>query len=88
MLTENIQVLVAIRHNSRELMQNNALQVARRYEKEAKERLRHISLAAAGLDSVKAKRSTSGPTPGSGLDETWYEENRNTSYRDGVESLG
>ncbi|QPG95676.1 hypothetical protein C2857_001643 [Epichloe festucae Fl1] len=82
------KLLVAVRHNSRELMQKNALQVARRYEKEAKERLRHMSLAVAGLDSVNAKRSTSGPTPGSGLDEAWYEENRNTSHRDGVESLG
>lgn len=69
-------------------MQKNALQVARRYEKEAKERLRRISLVAAGLDSFNAKSSTLGAIPGPGANDAWCDEKGNTSYRDETEALG
>jgi len=88
MLTGNLQLLVAVRPDSREMMQCNALRVARHYEKEAKERLRRISLAVAGLDSINAKKSTSGALAGPGVDEAWYDEERDTAYRDGIEALG
>lgn len=57
-------------------MQKEALRVAQNYEREAKERLRRISLTAAGLDAVGGKKVTAGHASGSGLDEAWYDESR------------
>ncbi|KAG5930125.1 hypothetical protein E4U42_002861 [Claviceps africana] len=82
------KLLVAVRPDSREMMHYNALQVARQYEKEAKERLRRISLAVAGLDSINAPKSTPGALVGPGVDESWYEEERDTPHRSGIEALG
>ncbi|KAK2594528.1 hypothetical protein QQS21_007747 [Conoideocrella luteorostrata] len=82
------KLLVAVRPDARVSMQKDAIQVANNYEREAKERLRRISLVAAGLDLVGAKKSAAGPAVGSGVDEAWYEENRNTSYQGGVETFG
>ncbi|KAG6005756.1 hypothetical protein E4U21_007707 [Claviceps maximensis] len=80
------KLLVAVRPDSRETMQCNALRVARHYETEAKERFRRISLAVAGLDFINDKRSTLGGLDGSGVDEAWYEEDRDTPSRHGIEA--
>jgi COP9 signalosome complex subunit 1 len=70
-------------------MQKNALQVAQNYEREAKERLRRISLAAAGLDVVGAKKATAAVAAGSSLDEAWYDENtQSPSQNVGAEVVG
>ncbi|KAG6040002.1 hypothetical protein E4U41_001724 [Claviceps citrina] len=82
------KLLVAVRPDSREMMQQNALEVARRYEKEAKERLRRISLAVAGLDSVYGMKAATGALLGQGIDEAWQGEKRNTPYQGGLEALG
>lgn len=65
-------------------MQKEALQVAQNYEREAKERLRRISLIAAGLDAVGGKKAAAGHAAGSGLDEAWYDESKQSSYQGGV----
>lgn len=53
-------------------MENNAIKVALKYEKEATERLRRISIVAAGLEVTSSKKDHAhGPS-----DEAWYEENR------------
>ena len=52
-------------------MQKQALDVAQKYEQEAKERLRRMNIIAAGLEVVGNKK------PGGGrqtVDEIWYEE--------------
>lgn len=48
-------------------MQAKALNVARKYEHEAKERLRRINVIASGLEVTRGKRQT---------DEHWYEGER------------
>ena len=64
-------------------MQKEALQVAVKYEREARERLRRISIVAAGLDVVGARKdSGGGPAAGSSHDEAWYEDSRISSYRE------
>ncbi|KAG6014240.1 hypothetical protein E4U43_006773 [Claviceps pusilla] len=82
------KLLVAVRPDSREMMQRNALRVAHHYEKEAKERLRRMSLAVAGLDLINAKKSTPGDFTRPGVDEAWYDDDRDTSLRDGIEASG
>ena len=62
-------------------MQKEALLAARNYEREAKERLRRISLTAAGLDAVGGKKTTAGGAAGSSLGEGWYEENMQSSLQ-------
>lgn len=70
-------------------MQRDALTVSRNYEREAKERLRRISLVAAGLDIIGPKKHTPGLATGSSLDEAWYEENKGSSSHQGsVEATG
>lgn len=53
-------------------MQKQALEVATKYEEEAKERLRRISLIAAGLEA--AGRAKGPGLGGRGIDEQWYGE--------------
>lgn len=62
-------------------MQKEALQVAQSYEREAKERLRRIGLAATGLDVVGGKKATPGLPSGSGLDEAWYDDSRQPPFQ-------
>lgn len=50
-------------------MQKQALDVARKYEQEAKERLRRMSIMAAGLETPPFRKSTGG--------DEWYGEPRN-----------
>lgn len=54
-------------------MQRHALETARKYEEEAKERLRRISLIAAGLEVHGQNRL---PSVGSraGADDSWFDE--------------
>lgn len=56
-------------------MQTNALAVARKYEQEAKERLRRMNIIVAGLEVSGAKKQPAGGVGGPELDEAWYEEN-------------
>lgn len=45
-----------MRPNPRQALQKNALDVARRYEKEAKERLRRVNLVLADLEAAGSKK--------------------------------
>ncbi|OAQ90655.1 26S proteasome subunit RPN7 [Purpureocillium lilacinum] len=69
------KLVIAVRPDARTEMQAEALKAAREYEKEAKERLRRISLVSAGLEVVPAKRSHD-IAPGISHDESWFEESR------------
>ncbi|KAH0598035.1 hypothetical protein MHUMG1_04407 [Metarhizium humberi] len=73
------KLLVAVRPDARLVMQKEALLVARNYEREAKERLRRISLIAAELDVSGGKKAISGGAASSSLDEAWYDENKQSS---------
>ncbi len=53
-------------------MQKKALDVAQRYEQEAKERLRRINIVAAGLETVGTKKPNR--LDSSGIDEAWYDD--------------
>ncbi|KAH7041317.1 26S proteasome subunit RPN7 [Microdochium trichocladiopsis] len=71
------KLLVAVSTNSRVAMQNKALETARNYEKEAVDRIRRISLAAADLEV----KGTSRKAPGSNRAETsnveqWLDDSR------------
>lgn len=68
------QLLVAERPDARLSMQKEALQVARSYEQEAKERLRRINLMAAGLEVVGSRKLPPEQAPTVSLDEAWYDE--------------
>lgn len=59
-------------------MQKNALQVAHKYEKEAKERLRRLSLMSAGLEVIGSKKQVSpfAITPGSGMEAIYLDESQ------------
>ncbi|KND91499.1 COP9 signalosome complex subunit 1 [Tolypocladium ophioglossoides CBS 100239] len=83
-------LLVAVRPDPRAEMQQEALEVARKYEQDAKERLRRISLVAAGLEVVGAKKQSADHVPGLSTDELWYDENRTLVHAGGgaVESQG
>lgn len=59
-------------------MQSNALKVARLYEKQAKERLRRMSLAVSGLGVVDVKKATSADPGAPPVDETWFDEMSDT----------
>ncbi|CAI6085433.1 hypothetical protein V2G26_020603 [Clonostachys chloroleuca] len=61
------KLLVAVSTDPRAKMQAKALNVARKYEHEAKERLRRINVIASGLEVTRGKRQT---------DEHWYEGER------------
>ncbi|KPM39661.1 COP9 signalosome complex subunit 1 [Neonectria ditissima] len=67
------KLLIAVVSDPRREMQKKALEVAAHYEQEAKERLRRMSLVAAGLEVVgKKQHGGSGPRPG--IDEAWYDD--------------
>ncbi|KAF5567652.1 COP9 signalosome complex subunit 1 (G pathway suppressor 1) [Fusarium napiforme] len=68
------QLLIADQPNPRLEMQKQALEVATQYEEEAKERLRRISLIAAGLEV--AGRAKGPGLGGRGIDEEWYGEGK------------
>ncbi|KAG6033953.1 hypothetical protein E4U19_006066 [Claviceps sp. Clav32 group G5] len=72
------KLLVAVEPDSRELMQSNALKVARLYEKEAKERLRHMSLAVSGLGVVGVRKAASADPGAPPVDEAWFDEMSDT----------
>lgn len=59
-------------------MQTNALAVARKYEQEAKERLRRVNLIVAGLEVSGAKKQPGAPVGGGvggpEVEEAWYED--------------
>ncbi|KHN97644.1 26S proteasome, regulatory subunit Rpn7 [Metarhizium album ARSEF 1941] len=83
------KLLVAVRPDARAVMQKEALRAARKYEREAKERLRRISLAAAGLHAAGGKKTTSGDAISSSLDEAWYEEDIQSSLQgEGLQTAG
>lgn len=62
----SLQLLVAVRPDPRLEMQQTALEVARKYEEEAKERLRRINLVAAGLEVTNPKKQA-------GFDDAWFD---------------
>lgn len=63
-------MLIAVQPDPRLQMQKSAIEVARQYELEAKERLRRISLLSAGLEVVGKRQP---PLIGRGVEETWYD---------------
>jgi COP9 signalosome complex subunit 1 len=63
--------LIAVRANRRQALQKNALDVARRYEKEGKERLRRVNLVTAGLETTGPKKHDT--------TEDWYDYGEGTS---------
>lgn len=56
-LTNMMQLLVAVQTDARADMQRQALEVAQRYEEEAKERLRRMGILAAGLEVAGGRRA-------------------------------
>lgn len=62
------------------MVQTNALHVARKYEQEAKERLRRMNIIAAGLEVIGVKKPQSGGVGGAEPDEAWFEQNRMANY--------
>ena len=58
-------------------MQTNALAVARKYEQEAKERLRRMNVVVAGLEVSSSRKQPSGGVGGPELEEAWYEDGGN-----------
>ena len=62
-------------------MQREALKVAQNYEKEAKERLRRISLIAAGLDVIGGRKANFNISSAPDTDETWYDEASNGQHQ-------
>ncbi|KAF9768724.1 hypothetical protein IL306_013923 [Fusarium sp. DS 682] len=66
------QLLIADQPNPRLEMQKQALEVASKYEEEAKERLRRMNLIAAGLE-VQGRTKGLGHG-GHGIDEQWYDD--------------
>ncbi|PHH76347.1 hypothetical protein CDD80_1588 [Ophiocordyceps camponoti-rufipedis] len=71
-----LQLLIAVCPDPRVEMQTEALEVARRYEQEAKERLRRINLIAAGLEVVAPIQKHSTDLGSSALaseaDDAWF----------------
>ncbi|RSL97450.1 hypothetical protein CEP52_010909 [Fusarium oligoseptatum] len=65
------KLLIAVQPDPRLQMQKNAIEVARQYELEAKERLRRISIISAGLEVVGKRQP---PLIGRGVEETWFDE--------------
>lgn len=53
-------------------MQKEALDVARKYEEEAKERLRRMNIMAAGLEVTSGKKAAG--LARQNVDEVWYED--------------
>ncbi|KAG7413560.1 COP9 signalosome complex subunit 1 [Fusarium oxysporum f. sp. rapae] len=78
------QLLIADQPNPRLEMQKQALEVATKYEEEAKERLRRISLIAAGLEV--AGRAKGPGLGGRGIDEQWYGESKAPGQPGAVET--
>ncbi|KAJ4309265.1 hypothetical protein N0V84_011606 [Fusarium piperis] len=64
------KLLIAVQPDPRLQMQKNAIEVARQYELEAKERLRRISIISAGLEVVGKRQP---PLLNRGVEETWYD---------------
>lgn len=69
-------------------MQQQALQVAQRYEKEAKERLRRMGIVAAGLEVSGNKKNMQGFGAQSTADDGWYDESGDLSTDGGIEIRG
>ncbi|RFU76853.1 cop9 signalosome subunit 1 [Trichoderma arundinaceum] len=84
------KLLVAVSPDPRLVAQTNALAVARKYEQEAKERLRRMNIIAAGLDISGAKKPSAGVVGAPEFDEAWYEEStgRITGYAAEHEAQG
>ncbi|KAK7402633.1 hypothetical protein QQX98_011613 [Neonectria punicea] len=85
-LDDKNKLLVAVVPDPRLEMQKQALAVARHYEQEAKERLRRMSLMAAGLEVAGNKKQHGGQGPRPGIDEAWYDDVK--SLASGVEAQG
>ena len=66
-------------------MQKQAIDVARQYEQEAKERLSRMSIIAAGLEVV-GKRQPQANHLGRGIDEQWYDDAKASGQQGGVEA--
>ncbi|KAM0428263.1 hypothetical protein ACHAPT_007164 [Fusarium lateritium] len=77
------RLLIAVQPDPRLQMQKSAIEVARQYELEAKERLRRISLISAGLEVVGKRQP---PLIGRGVEEIWYEESKTSEQASGVEA--
>lgn len=68
----SVQLLVAVQPDPRQQMQKEALEVAHKYEEEAKERLRRMNIMSAGLEVTSGKRGFG--TSRQNIDEVWYED--------------
>ncbi|KAF5678257.1 cop9 signalosome complex subunit 1 [Fusarium heterosporum] len=79
------KLLIAVQPNPRFDMQKQALEVAREYEREAKERLRRMNIIAAGLEVV-GKRQPHAGHAGRGIDEQWYDDIKGPSQQSTAET--
>ncbi|KAJ1337447.1 COP9 signalosome complex subunit 1 [Microdochium nivale] len=71
------KLLVAVSTDPRVAMQNKALETARNYEKEAVERIRRMSLAAADLQVKGTSRKAQGPNRGDPTSvDQWLDDSR------------
>ncbi|KAJ4144616.1 hypothetical protein LMH87_003491 [Akanthomyces muscarius] len=76
------QLLVAVQQDPRADMQKRTLDTAKKYESEATEHLRRVSIISAGLEVVPGRTDTTGP-PGQ-----WYEEPRQPAMMESRENGG
>lgn len=64
-------------------MQEAALETAAKYEKEATEHLRRISILSAGLEVVPGKKEELGAGA-----EVWFDDPRSLTIVEGIEAAG
>ncbi|KAJ2966890.1 hypothetical protein NQ176_g9932 [Zarea fungicola] len=77
------QLLVAVLPDPRAAMQEAALETAAKYEKEATEHLRRISILSAGLEVVPGKKEELGAGA-----EVWFDDPRSLTIVEGIEAAG
>ncbi|CAJ2506842.1 Uu.00g080280.m01.CDS01 [Anthostomella pinea] len=80
------RLLVAVSTNARVAMQTKGLEAARNYEKEALERIRRVSLAAANLEVKGQSRNAGGGLPGVG--DLWSDDNGRRLLNPGESAMG
>ncbi|TQV94233.1 hypothetical protein V2A60_002726 [Cordyceps javanica] len=76
------QLLVAVQPDPREDMQQKSLEMAKKYENEATEHLRRISIISAGLEVPASKREHAAPP------EEWFDDPRQLALLESKETGG
>ncbi|ATY65144.1 COP9 signalosome subunit [Cordyceps militaris] len=75
------QLLVAVRPDPRADMQQKSLETAKRYESDAAEHLRRVSLISAGLEVLPTKKDL-------GPNDEWFDDPRHLAATEIVEAVG